>query len=391
MFDTFDLKGLASRSEHQLVLASVSAALGRFETEYTRTILDQDLDWDYCFRFARRHAVLPLLYIHLAHTAVDRVPARHLTQLKNYYHENTARNILLAEELTRVLNSLGSRGIDAISYKGPSLAVFAYGNLAHRSFIDLDIMVSKRDVMAAKEALNSIGYQYTNRWTTAQESLLLRTQHNLPFRDKSGRFVVELHWEVASELFASSLQAEQLWRRLQPVNLNGVEVKTLGCEDLLLSLCVHGSRHLWERLGWICDVAALLRKDVDWAGLLQRAETTENLRMLRLGGLLAKKLLGAPLPSDLEHKLRHERDLQRLARTVTQRLFDGAEFRSSSFSTTLSYNVRLRRDWRSRLRYLRLALMPTDADVSKIKLPRAVSFGYYLMRPFRLLSSGRGT
>jgi hypothetical protein len=28
---------------------------------------------------------------------------------------------------------------------------------------------------------------------------------------------------------------------------------------------------------------------------------------------------------------------------------------------------------------------PTDSDVSGIALPRALSFGYYLMRPVRLL------
>ena len=391
MSHSFHLKSFASRSEHELVLACVSAVLNHSDAEHTLTILNQKIDWDYVFRFARRHGVLPLVYVHLRRAAAGQVPANSMLRFRNYYQENAARNVLLAEELTQVLGSLASAGIEAISYKGPSLALSAYGNLAWRRFVDLDIMVRKRDVGSAKEVLNANGYVCTKQWTRAQESLLLRTQHNLPFRRENGRLIVELHWEVASGLFASALQAERLWQRLESMNLNGAEVKMLGREDLLLSLCVHGSRHVWERLGWICDVAALLRTGVDWTAVLARAETKENIRMLLLGVLLANNLLEIPLPLELEDKFKKEQDLLSLGSTVAERLFDGPEHTPVSLATSFSFNLRLRRDWSSRFRYLHLVLMPTDGDVAKISLPRALRFAYYLMRPFRLFVSGRGT
>ena len=43
------------------------------------------------------------------------------------------------------------------------------------------------------------------------------------------------------------------------VRLEEQEVRTLSAEDLLLALCVHASKHAWMRLGWICDIAGVVR------------------------------------------------------------------------------------------------------------------------------------
>ena len=53
----------------------------------------------------------------------------------------------------------------------------------------------------------------------------------------------------------------------------GREVRTFSLEDTPLLLCVHGSKHIWERLGWIADIAALTKtsRPVDWTLVLERA------------------------------------------------------------------------------------------------------------------------
>ena len=356
-----------------------------------KTLLQKDLDWDYVFRFARRHSVLPLVFNQLNRIAPENVPPEQLLRLKIQYHENAARNILLTDELGRLLKAFGSAGIEALPYKGPSLAVYAYGNIALRRFVDLDIMVRKTDVLPAKEILIAHGYVCDQNWTTAQQSVLLRTQHNLPFRREEGRLIVELHWEVASDLFASSLQAEKLWERLEVTALNNVATKSLSSEDLLLSLCVHGSRHLWERLAWICDVAELLRsrKDLNWSAVLERANTMGNTRMLCLGLLLAHNLLDAPLPSDVKSRFETDRTLPSLANEVFLRLFSGTEHLPVTANESFKYNMQVREGWRSRLRYFRLMFRPTDGDVATVSLPPALGFAYYFLRPLRLLRSDR--
>jgi hypothetical protein len=56
-----------------------------------------------------------------------------------------------------------------------------------------------------------------------------------------------------------SLDPKSLWERLEPIDLVGTAVLGLPLEDVLLFLCLHGFKHGWERVGWICDVTELLR------------------------------------------------------------------------------------------------------------------------------------
>ena len=105
----------------------------------------------------------------------------------------------------------------------------------------------------------------------------MRMQHNLQFSRDDRRLIIELHWEVAPHLFASTMSAESFWQGLISIDINGTPMKALSAEDLLFSLCVHGSRHLWERLSWICDIAELLsRRSFDWTTLLQRAANADT-------------------------------------------------------------------------------------------------------------------
>lgn len=349
----------------------------------------EEVDWNYVYQLARRHSVLPLVYSQLSTVAAASVPPDQLARLKENYQDNVARNLLLTYELCRILQTFAAAGVEAVPYKGPALAVYAYGNLALRRFVDLDILVRKADTLRAKELLTARGFVCGTPWTNAQQALLLRTQHNLSLSREAGRLVVELHWEVASRLFASSLQAEEFWGRLESMRLNNMAVKSLSAEDLLLSLCVHGSKHHWERLAWICDVAELVktRTDLNWSVLLERSASTGNDRMLLLGLHLANRLLDAPLPDHVKSKLTAERIVVSLANEVSQRLFGVGQ--PTSISQSFRFNWAVRASWRSRLRYCRLLLQPTDADVGTLPLPRPLSFVYYLMRPFGLLRRDR--
>ena len=384
---------LTSRVEDELVLLCSRTKVDAETSARVKAITSfpNKVDWDYVYQLGRRHSVLPLIYSQLSTAAPANVPPDQLARLKEAYQNNVARNLLLTAELCQILQTFEAAGIEAVPYKGPALAVYAYGNLALRRFVDLDILVRKADTLLAKEVLRARGFVCGTPWTNTQQALLLRTQHNLSLSREEGRMVVELHWEVASSLFASSLQAENFWGRLETMRLNDVVVRSLSAEDLLLSLCVHGSKHLWERLAWICDVAELVkaRTDLNWTVLLERAASSGNDRMLFLGLHLANSLLDAPLPEHVKSKLRADTMVASLANQVLKRLFGAVGRTPASISQTIRFNWAVRVDWRSRLRYCRLLLQPTDADIETVPLPRPLSFVYYLMRPLGLLRRDR--
>ena len=190
-------------------------------------------------------------------------------------------------------------GIEAVPYKGPVLAACMYGNLALRQFVDLDIIVRRRDVFRASDVLQSVGYRPNFPLTRAQEAGYLRSRYAVELERDDGYFAVELHWEVAPRYFAFPLDTERLWARLDQVSMYDTTVRTLAPEDLLLMLCAHGAKHLWEKLGWICDIAELVRthRGMDWDRVAAQARELRSERILGLGLLLASDLLGADVPS----------------------------------------------------------------------------------------------
>jgi hypothetical protein len=382
-----------SRLEDKLLLLCARTKVDAETRERIDTIAGSPdkLDLDYVFQLARRHSVLPLVYSQLS-TAAENIPPDQLARFKKNYQENAARNLWLTAELCRILQSFEATGIEAVPYKGPALAVYAYGNPALRRFVDLDILVRKADTLRAIELLTAEGFVCGAPWTNAQAALLLRTQHNLSLSRDEGRLIVELHWELASSLFASSLQAEDVWGRLQTMRLNNAAVKCLSSEDLLLSLCVHGSKHQWERLAWICDIAELVKRhtDMNWNLVFERAAAEGgNERMLFLGLYLAGSLLDAPLPEQVKAKLETEKIVAYLADDVLQRLFAVDGQTPLTIRQSFRFNWHLRSGWRSRLRYCRHVLQPSDADVKTFSLPTRLSFAYYLIRPFGLLRRDR--
>jgi len=351
-----------------------------------RALAAADVDWEYLFLLARRHAVVPLLYVQLERHASDVVPQEFLRKLKKQYLENSARNALLTAELCRLISLFAAAGIEAIPYKGPALATFAYDDLALRRFVDLDVIVKKSDVLKAREILLMQGYAPTKSLSLAQQELLLRTQHNMQFARDNRRLVVELHWEVAPHLFASSVSAEQLWQDLVTIEINGTQVKTLAADDLLFSLCVHGSRHLWERLSWICDVAELIQRHTfNWTSLLERAANADTERIFLLGLFLAEKLLDARLPPEVKQRCDADEGLESLADNVVEHLFDGTTHVPATPREIFKYNFRVRKTFSARARYLVYAFQPTDSDLRGRSFPSALNFVYYLIRPFRLI------
>jgi len=381
-----------TRAEHELLVRCLTPERTAENAERIRDLVLQKLDWEYLFVFARRHSVVSLLYSRLQETASNSVPPDEFKRLQKYFQENAARNVLLSAELCRLIDLLKANEIEAIPYKGPALALFAYGQVALRRFVDLDIMVRKEDVERAIELLISQGYEPSKPLNESQRNVLLRTQHNVQFRRHNKQLIVELHWEVASHLFASSVQADDLWKKLVSIELNGRSVKTIAPEDLLFSLCVHGSRHLWERLLWICDIGWIVANhDLDWQVLCARARSTRTERMFLLGLHLAAKLLDTNLPGTVRKEIEADRALDDLAGDVIQTLFAQVDHVPATAAQIMKYNLRVRRTWWARARYFRQALRPTDRDLDGISLPGSLTFGYYVVRPFRLLRQTVGS
>ena len=277
------------RPEDELLVCVARAKMDVETGQKARTLLRESIDWDYLIQTALRHKLMPLLYRHLRDLGFELIPESSRERLKSLFHTNARRNIFIATELFRVLNLLRENGIPAIPYKGLVLAAALYGDPGLRQIGDLDFLVRRQDVPKARDLLLSLGYRSQDELPPGQEAAYLRSQseYNLVHPDRV--LLAELHWAISPKHFSFSFNTASLWERVGSTTLLDVEVPDLAPEDLLLILCVHGAKHLWERLEWICGVAELVRMnpELPWGQMMESATHTVSRRVVLLGLTLA--------------------------------------------------------------------------------------------------------
>lgn len=281
----------AERRGFELLLACARPHLDPGNRERIVALVRAGIDWHALLPRARWHGLTSLVYWHVHSTCPEAVPPAILDALQARFRANARRNLLLTQELFRIVSLLERDGTPVIVFKGPVLGLMAYGNPSLRTFSDLDILVHQRDVPKVADRLQAAGYEHLSE---AQERVPLDFEWEYPFIRWPAGIKVDLHWRPLPRTLCYAVDTEALWHRSQKLELGGRHLTTFAPEDLLLYLCVHGSKHCWMRLGWVCDVAALLRAhpSMDWAQVLARSESQGSSRMLFVGLRLARDLLG---------------------------------------------------------------------------------------------------
>jgi hypothetical protein len=293
----------------------------------------------------------------------------------------------LALELVKILEAFRTHDLVAVPYKGPVLAVSAYGDLALRVFHDLDLLVRSADIPKAYELLASQGYSPEDSLPIDRATASAPVPSHYQFLHKEVRAIVELHTELTLRYFPTLLDLEGLTRRLQSVCLCGREICALSPEDALPMLCVHGAKHFWNRLMWICDIAELLQNTckINWELVEDQASQLDCERMLFLGLYLANDLLDAPLPSSLLSRMHADRAVQSMAARIRKQLFQQVQAEPGTIQRLL-FRLHMRDSLREGAGYCwRLATKPTEEDRSVVRLPPMLSRLSVVLRPVRLL------
>lgn len=372
--------------EAALLLCCARTTVDGKQAQQIEDFMHKGPDWTLLLRAARLNGVLPLLARHLSTLYPDKLPPTILSRLQQFRRKNLERNLFLTRELLTLLTQLEKKRIPAIPLKGPVLAALAYGDLAARQFRDLDILVQPPDVSAATQFLMDQGFQPLDEVPASQAQTFLRSYYHSRLQHPVRRTTIELHWGIAPRSFSLALEPHQLWQMCQPVRLASSVVQSLSLENLLLFLCIHGTRHSWNRLGWVCDVAELLRSQpqLDIDQTRQQAAQIGAERMLALGLRLAQDLLDTKLPATQSA----DATTQTLALQVRHSLLDELRVMAQDFSI-FWFCVRARERVWDKIQYsIRLALTPTLPDWQWVALPTALSFLYMPLRPIRLTLKG---
>lgn len=346
-------------------------------------LLAEGPDWAWLLDLAEFHGLIPLLARHLG----EPVPRAVRVDLWAREEANRRRNRAMAAELLRLLALLEAAGVPAIPFKGPALAVAVYGDLGLRQFDDLDLLLRPGHVEPALAVLEGQGYALDLPLPTAARAALLQSMagYHLELSHPGTGQKVELHWKTDAEFPVEALDDPAWWAGLPTVDLDGSPVRGLAAPDLLLILCLHGSKHHWGSLGWLVDVAELLRQQpaLDWDGIVVRARRLGAWRRFALGLHLAADLLDAPLPAAVADAAAQAPAVQAMAAEMRAALETGQEL--GTFRR-LRFDLRLYDRPTQRLRFLlRTLLQPSPADRLRFPLPRPLAFLHPPLRLIRLL------
>jgi hypothetical protein len=352
------------------------------DLETTRRLLRGPMDLPVALDLARQHYVQPQLLSTMSALAWEGVSTECKARLEQFRRAHVLRVLYLAEELCRMAEVLASRGIAFAAFKGAALAIDLYGDIAHREYADIDLIVAPGQMAAAETALAGLGYM-SDQGDRAFRQMFRAYQRQYTFTRADIDATVDLHWGFTAARLPFPLQANELWSDLRSVIVGARAIPTFSDPDVALLLAGHGTKEGWRSLGWLCDFAAFAhrRPDLDWLGLYERARRRGCGDALLLAYALAAELLDVAVPCDLASKLEGNRRVGRLAAAIAGRLRAGpaGTGRHHLMDLDLCDNVR------DRIKVaIRLALTPTPGDYHAWPLPQALWPLYYLLRPVRL-------
>lgn len=378
---------MAQRStEAGLVCACARRALTPAARAGVVEVIENGLNWALAIEIADGNGVLPLVTRHLLALPPGVLPRPLVVELVGRDEVSARRKRAMTGELLRITGLFDSHGLESLPYKGPALAAQLYGDVTLREYGDLDILLRPRDVLRAKALLQELGYAPQYRLAPAAEDAFLHSSAQYHLVMVHGqRGMVELHWKTDPD-FPVEAGDDRWWAALARIPLDKGSVRGFSPEELLLVLCIHGSKHYWNTLGWIVDVGELLRTHpaMDWPRIAGTARRLGCARRLALGLHLAQHLLDAPLPREARADIAGRAELDGFAERIEAALFSPG-YPGMAPLEALRCHLGLYERNRDRLRYFANTIFsPSLVEWTRWPLPRALFFLYPGLRLMRL-------
>jgi hypothetical protein len=353
-------------------------------------------DWQPFARACDHHDVSPFIYCRLRGLSGITVPPGLLEYLRVRFLEVSGRNYHLAQKLVDLTSLLEEHQIPVMAYKGPTLAMAAYGDLALRSYRDLDLVIRPEHLQKAASLMTGCGFEIASDWWNPrrpENPRYVARRHEIALRAPDRSHFVDLHWQLAPhEARAFRLDVEKMWGRAERVKLIQADISTLCREDLFLALCCHGTAHRWGCLKWLLDIAELLRNadTLNWARI---EEMTRNRPLAgaaaRLAVGLAHELLDIEVPAPAARIL----PATERTRVVTAAVRDEIMLRGHT-SGNKSALLGLEESPLAWMKYLgvqspwlfrQVFVQVGPGDRALVRLPERFKFFYHFIRPVRLV------
>jgi hypothetical protein len=202
------------------------------------------------------------------------------------YSRICSGNKIKFEKLRAVLSQMQKEGIDCILLKGADLIPRLYGVLGLRGMVDIDLLVHEEDLPAIDRLLRDLAYQPQ----IDGNPVYVHPEHSLTLD------LITHVWYLDNQ--------EEVWQRAVQREMDGIPVKGLGSNDLLIYLTAYSVVHRgYLSASFARDIAFLVEKErMDWDFVVDEASRS-HLKIPIYHGLsfVLTRYSGVPIP---DHVLR---------------------------------------------------------------------------------------
>jgi len=355
-------------------------------TKIDRLIRD-DTNWDTFLSLVDFHQVTPLVYYNLKKISSNRVPQKILNCLKSDFNKFRFQNLALMAQLLCFVNTCQAEDIPVICLKGPVLSYQLYGDISLRQIMDIDFFIREGDIKKIHHLLIDSGYETQLPEIFSSNihwKVFTKSKHHIPYIHLNTLFHLELHFRLFKNLHTWPNKILNAWDNPGKVSYAGAWLNTLQHIDNIIFLFVHGSIHRWYRIKWLADIAQLsLSWKVDWEKLRERSLEIELDRPVQQGLLLLEHIFGIPQPEAFSHVpiSKGVFYMTELALNTTGESKESTRYGLRFALKNRFYLLRLKKDRRYRLRYLR-DFFYLDSHRRILRLPGFLYPLYVLLNPF---------
>jgi hypothetical protein len=227
-------------------------------------------------------------------------PAALTDQLRDQWRWNTLRNARLRRQLLEALTALNEAGVTPLLFKGAlNLLDGTLAGIGDRYMSDLDLMVPTEQRVAARAALEGLGY-------APDPASPFHQPHELGFHRTGTGGPIDLHTEFGDEPLITVLPAADAWRDSTELVVEERRARGLSPTHQVLHNVLHAAvldlNHAigglpFRQLLALEKIVRTQSESIDWPALALHAQAHGLTRELRDHLWLARRFAGAEVPS----------------------------------------------------------------------------------------------
>lgn len=337
-------------------------------------------NWSEFISLSYIHGVFPLVYNCLKKYDCL-IPKEFFTSMKSTYLDIVKSNMFMTNELLNILEILKENNIKAIPFKGPILSQMVYGDVVSRQYVDLDILFDKKDITKLQNLINKLKFKKNLQLTIEQEKIWINYAHDISYKTLNN-INIEFHWRMLDFNHPINLNQIDFLNSIDSFKFNGVSLNKIKNEESLIYLCVHGTKHLYERVEWIVDIDKYIRKQkIDWEIIDKLIENDNSKRFFYLGLYLSNYLFNTPLDKNITKNF--DNNIKKTSKYILSNWNKQLKFQNKN---NLKYMLKLFLTYKDKLKYInKIYFKPTFSEYSYLSFPKYLNFLYYPLRQYLLI------